>query len=494
MINVPDRYAPYKKIAKDVGIIGITKVLVSIGSLSGIILVPILTKNLALADYGIFVQLVYVLALLMPVATLGLPFTAVRYIAGEKNKKEVQKCVISISIFILFISLVLATCIIVLSEAVLGNYLGGAKDLVKIVALIVPFWCTSQVFLNVFRAFQEMKRYSVLVLFQTYGELGLIAYLVLFGHSIFGVLLAVLVVRVTLFIVAGYFVIKRVGLKKPDFTRLKEYLSFGLSMVTQDLSVWTVGASDRFIIGALLGATFVGFYNPGYVLGTFIVFLIAPLSFVLPAVLAKYFEEERIKELQNILRYSLKYFLMLAIPAIFGLAVLSKQLLIILSTEEIAINGCFVVPFAAIAMLFYGVYTVFLQILLLEKKMRILGHIWIISAALNLALNVILIPIIGILGAAMSTLVTYVLATLLTMYYSFNYFRFHIEWGAIGKSIAASAITAFIVYYFNPCSFAELLVAIGIGIFVYGIIVIATRCFNRDETNFLKDMAKSILH
>lgn len=490
---MPDKYAPYKKFTKDIGIISITQALVAIGSLHGIILVPILTKNLVPTDYGIFVQLTFVIALLMSVATLGLPYTLVRYIAGEKDKKEIQEGIISTSIFIFFVSFILAAFIITLSETVLRDHLGGAADLVKIIALIMPFWYTSQVFLNVFRAFQEMKSYSALVLFQTYGEVALITYLVLSGHSIFGALLAVLVVRAALFLVAGYSAIKKVGVKKPDFTRLKKYLSFGLPLVPVALSAWVVSASDRYIIGSFLGSAHVAFYDPGCVLGNTIALSIGPLSFVLLAALVKLFEENRMKEVQNILRYSLKYFLLMAIPAVFGLAVLSKPLLTTLSTGEIAINGYLIVPFAATSMLFYGAYTVFSHILILEKKTKIIGYIWIISAILNLTFNVILVPLIGILGAAISTLAIYTLVTLLTTCYAFKYFKFHIDWDFIGKSIAASAIMSFIVYCLNPISPIGLLATIGMGTAVYGIIIIVTRGLNQDEIHFFKDVAKSIL-
>lgn len=482
--------SPYKKFAKDVGIIGIARALVAIGSLHGIILLPILTKNLTTAEYGVFVQLSVLIALLTPIATLSLPYAMVRYISGEKDKREIQEAVISTSIFVFLVSIILATSIITLSETVFHEYLGEAKDLVKIVALIIPFWCTSQVFLNVFRAYQEVKHYSTFLFFQTYGEVVLIAYFVLSGYGIFGAMFAVFIVRTILLLVVGYLAIEKVGVKKPEFTRLRGYLSFGLPLVPVALSYWVVSASDRYIIGYFLGATHVGFYNPGYTLGSAIRLLLGPLVFVLPAVLTQQFEENRTKEVQNILRYSLKYFLLVAIPAVFGLTFLSKQFLTLLSTEEIAINAYVVVPFAAMAMLSFGVYVIFGQILFLEKKTKIYGPIWFICAALNIAFNIILVPLIGILGAAISTLVTYALSTILIGYYALKFFKFEVDTVFILKSIFSSTVISLAIVILNPTGILHVLGTIGVCIIIYSLILLLTKGFKKEEIKFFKELLK----
>ncbi len=489
---MPKRHDFYKKFTKDVGIIGSTKALVAIGSLNGIILLPILTKNLPVAEYGIFIQLTIMVGLMTQIATLSLvPHTLVRYIAGEKDKKEIQDAVISTSIIIFIVSLILALLIIFLSETILRNYLGSAVESVKIVALILPFWCTTQVFLNFFRAIQNMGRYSLFLILQIFGEVVFIAYFVLSGHGVYGAVMAILIVRIFLFFLSGYFVIKKIGITKPRFIRSKEHLHFSIPLILNNLSLWVVDVSDRYIIGFFLGPAFVGFYNPGYVLGRILEFFVSPFQLILPQTLADHFENGRMKEAQNILRYSLKYFLLIAIPAVFGLIVISKTLLSLLSTEEIAMNGYFVVYFAAIGIFFQAISELFKNILILYKNTKIIGLIWFFLAILNILLNIILVPILGILGAAISTTVTYALSTLIIAYYAFRYFKFIIEWSFIRKSIAASAMMCIFVYYFNPHTLINLLTSIVIGAGIYIVIIGISKCFSKDELNFFRRLVQS---
>lgn len=485
-------YDSYRKFTKNVGIIGISKALVVIGSLNGIILMPILTKNLNIIEYGIFVQLIIIIGLIMPIATLSLvPYTLVRYIAGEKDKNEIQDIVISTSIIIFLISFIIALIIIFFSETILSKYLGDAAESVKIVALILPFWCTSQVFSNYFRALQKMGWYSFFLTVQTYGEVLFVAYFVLSGQGVYGAILAIFIARVCLFFVSGYFVFKEIGIAKPKFLQFKKHINFSIPMMLNSISLWAVDVCDRYVIGFFLGSLYVGFYNPGYVLSKIMEMFMSPFQLILPSVLADHFDNGRLKEVQTILRYTLKYFLLIAIPAVFGLSILSKTLLTLLTTKEIAINGYFVVYFAATGMFFLAIGEVFKNILILYKNTKIIGIIWLFLAILNISINIILVPKIGILGAAISTTVTYILSTLLNAHYAFKYVKFIIEWGFIGKSIAASAIMSIAIYYLNPFTLFDILTTIVIGIGIYGVLIAVSNCFSKEELIFFRRIVPS---
>jgi O-antigen/teichoic acid export membrane protein len=99
----------------------------------------------------------------------------------------------------------------------------------------------------------------------------------------------------------------------------------------------------------------------------------------------------------------MKYSLALAIPSVVEQSLLSKPLLTIFSIPEIAKLGYLITPFLAQAGLLFGLHAITMQILVLEKKTGITGTIWIVAAILNLGLNVIFVPRIGILGAAATT-------------------------------------------------------------------------------------------
>jgi O-antigen/teichoic acid export membrane protein len=407
----------HKLFTKRIGLIGITTLLVS---LSGIILLPILTKTLPIEEYGMWALIGVTIGLIPAVVMLGLPYTMVRFLSAAKKKEEIQEGFYSIAFIVLFTSAIASLLLLLFSKPIAASLFDNNLTIARILPLIVFIACLNGLLLNFFRTFQQIKRYSIFAFIQTYLNVALVAYFVLSGYGILGAVMGLLISSFFVFLIMASLIISEIGIKIPKFTHTREYLAFGLPTVPSNLSSWIVNSSDRYVIGVFLGTAFVGYYSPGYALGSMIGMFMAPLSFMLPPVLSKYYDENNMNEVKTVLRYSLKYFLLLAIPATFGLSLLSKPILTILSTPEIASQGYLVTPFIAVSALLFGAYAVISHIIALEKKTKITGAIWVMAAVLNLGLNIIIVPYMGILGAAITTLIAFTFAFVLTTYYSFK--------------------------------------------------------------------------
>jgi O-antigen/teichoic acid export membrane protein len=294
-----------------------------------------------------------------------------------------------------------------------------------------------------------------------------------------------------LFLIMVALIISEIGFIIPKFENLKEYMAFGIPSVPGNLATWIVNSSDLYVIGILLGTAFVGIYSPGYYLGSIITVFSAPLLIILPSVLSKYYDDNNFTEVRVILSYSLKYFLAIAIPSTFGISILSKPLLTILSTPEIASKGNMITPLIAISSLFFGVFIIIQQVIILEKKMKIIGQIWIISAILNLVLNFVLVPFVGIMGAAISTLLSFTLNLIFISYYTSKSIKLNIDVKFILKSIFSSIIMCFMIIEFNPIGIFNLMISIGICAMFYIIILLKLSGFDKGEIHFFKNMIKS---
>jgi len=218
---------------------------------------------------------------------------------------------------------------------------------------------------------------------------------------------------------------------------------------------------------------------------------IGPLAFMLPAVLSKYYDENNMKEVKTILRYSLKYFLLLAIPSAFGLSLLSKPLLTIISTPEIASQGYLITPFVTVSAVLFGVYVVIAQGLYLAKRTDIGGKLWTIAAMLNLGLNFVFVPRMGIVGAAITTLIAFTLVFIFAIYYSFRYLTFDVDFSSIGKSFLASILMILVIIKWNSAEVLNILIEIGICGITYSVVLLLLRGFKREEIAFLKGLFKT---
>jgi len=450
----------YQKFARDTLVIGVANVLLA---LSRFILLPLLTKTLGAHDYGIWAQAQVTIGLVLGVVGLGLPYALTRFLPAKTQKEEIREEFWSV------FSLVSLTTFIV--------------SLVLIAAASPTF----------FRAFRQMKRYALFVVGDAYIELAVIAFLVLKGYGLLNALLAVLAVRSMIFIPLLFLINSQVRIKRPHFSKIKEYLSFGLPTVPGNLASWVVASSDRYVIGYYLGATSVGIYSAAYGLGSLMIMLVGVLGFVLPPTLSKLYDEGKIDEIKTYLSYSLRYSLAVGIPFVFGVAILARPILRLFSTAEIAREGYFVVSLTALSTLLFTIGASFRLILVLVKKTHILALIWISSAILNLILNIWIVPYAGILGAAITTLATYLLSMCISIRYARRELKFNIQWRFILKSLGASAIMSVVMWLIHPQNNSVTMITTLIGVIVYGIALVLLRAFKREEITFLRDLVRSFL-
>ncbi|HHT19168.1 MAG: oligosaccharide flippase family protein [Euryarchaeota archaeon] len=473
----------YKIFVQRIGLVGIANLLVALSSL---ILLPILTKNFSIDDYGIWVQINTTIALLPNLTTLGLPYTMVRFLSAETDKKIIQEGFYSILSMVLISTVIVALLLLVFSKQIALAIFNGNVNVAIILSAIVFLACLNALLLNYFRTFQEMKKYSFFLLMQTYLGVVIVSYLALEGYSIYMVALGLLLANLITFLAMFALIIWSIGFKIPKFTHIREYLSFGVPTIPGNLSSWIVNSSDRYVIGIFLSAAFVGYYSPGYTLGYSISMLMAPFSLLLPSVLPQYYDKNNIEKVSSFLNYSTKYFLLIAIPSAFGLSVLSKPLLSVLTTPEIALNGYLITPLTALSTLIFGVYAIISNVLVLEKKTKVIGSIWIIAATLNLVLNIVLVPYFGIIAAATTTLLAYVVAFILTLRYSTKFFNF--DYKFILKSITASTIMSAFIIFINPQNLINIIITIIISTIIYFGLILVLKGIKKEEFNLFKAM------
>lgn len=476
-----------KLLIKRVGLVGATNFLLG---LSTIVLLPILTRNMSVADYGIWAQINVTISILPGIALLGLPFTMTRFLPSIRKREEIQEMFYSILVIILISSGIACLLIYLFSDSIASALFDGNVTVVKILSLIAFIECLNSTLNSYFRARQQIKKYSIFTFMQTIFYLFFVIIFVLAGKGILGATIGLLIRSLILFLIMIYFIFSDIGIKFPKFINLKELVNYGVPTIPINFSRWVIESSDRYVIAIFLGTVAVGYYTPGYSLGNIIHMFIAPVSFMLPATLSRYYDEKNIAEVKKILDNSLKYFLAIGIPSVFGLSLLSKPILAILSTEEIASNGYLITPFTALSALFFGVISIFNQVLLLEKKTKITGKIVSLCAGLNLGLNFLLVPYIGILGAAITTLLAYAVNLVLITYYSTRYLKIENSFPFIIKSTIASAIMCLITIGINPDGLTDLAFVIGTCTVIYFVVIFLLGGIDKKEIAYFKEFIK----
>lgn len=452
----------------------------------GLFLMPLLTKTLGVHSYGIWSQVHVTVDILLPFTGLGLVAALVRFLAAENNRVNIQEGFYSILMTTFMVSAIVSAVVFVLSSPIAAWFFDGETRAVQLASGILFASALEAIYLNLIRTFQQIKKYSLLVISENISRFGFTVYLVLAGQDILSVILALLAVKVVMIVVLVFLIRAQVGFRVPRFNRMREFLALSLPTVPRRMGVWLVNFGDRYIISYLLGVTSVGFYSAAYGLGSIPYSIVSILTFVLLVPLSRYYDEGKLPEVRTYLRYSVKYFLAIAIPFVFGAAILGEPVLEIFSTSRIAQEGRYLVPVLALAITLLGLNNLINNILFLVKKTGLMAYIWMTAAVLNLGLNILLVPRIGIMGAAVTTLIAYAVSLGLTVYFSFREFRFEIDWLFISKSLAASAVMAGVVWLISPRGLALTLPVVAGGVLIYGGIILALKGFSREEFRFLR--------
>ncbi len=466
-----------------------------VGSIAGIILLPILTKQLSLADYGIWVLVLAAVTLMPLVVDLGLPGAMVRYLAVERERAVVQEGFYSVLLIVMGSACAVTLPLALLAPFIATGSLDGHTDVIRIMAAVIFVDCLNAVLFNYLRTFQRIKLYSGFINLQT---LLLLAFLIVTlgaGMGLLGAVASLLASRAVVMLSMLGLVVRELGLRRPSFSRVKEFLGFGVPMIPGNLSDWALSSSDRYVLGIMLGVVYVGYYNPGYALSAMIVMLVNPLRFLLPAMLSELFDQGRMERVRAVLRHSVKYFLLIAIPSAVGLGILSRDLLRILTTPEIASEGYLVTPVVAVAMVLYGTQIILGQVLIIEKQTKKLGTVMAVTAGLNVLLNLWLVPWVGILGAAVSTLAAFAFALLATARLSSKYLHVGVDTVTVAKAILAAAVMGASIWMLRvhvlPGGLAGTATAILVGVAVYTALVLALRALSREEWKFFLDLLRS---
>ena len=480
----------YKLFLQKMGLIGTSTFLVTI---TGIMLLPILTQNLSIQDYGVWTQFQITITIIPAIAILGLPYTMVRFLSASKSREEIQEGFYSILFTVIFASLIGAVVLYILAvpiSDILFNRNVGVGLILPLTALMTALYL---VFVDYFRASNQMTKYAIFTTAQAYMVVIFALLFVLYGKGVVGAVTGILITQILISLIMFIFVLKQIGFKIPRFHNLRQYLTFGLPTIPSNASFWVLDASDRYIIGIVLGITSVGFYSAGYTISSLLTILTSPIYTVLLPILSQFYAERKIRETRFLLNYAIKLYLIVAVPAVIGLSILAKPLLYILSTPTLANEGYLITPILATGGLFFGLYCIITQIIVMERKTRITGNIWAISAISNIVLDITFGYFLGIIGIAIITLLLYLFAFLITVYYSLNYIRCDFYIGFAKKTIYAAFFMALSLILLNPYGPVNIVLAGLFSFALYMFVLWLLKGIKTDEIKFFTGMIKESL-
>ena len=223
-----------------------------------------------------------------------------------------------------------------------------------------------------------------------------------------------------------------------DRTKCCEMLRFSLPLIPSGIAVVVAVYVDRIAIQHFMTLHDVGVYSAGFRVASVVHIVLAGAYYSLtPLIYNNYCKTTTPREIARILNFLLCG----TFPMLMAISLFSSEILWIFTTNAYY-SAWSVVPILAAASLGTKLY-VFAPGLDIAKKTGRIAMINILAALVNLALNFIFIPLWGILGAALATLIS--ACCLLTAYLFFSQRLYPIpyHWRNIGSAglVTASIMT-----------------------------------------------------
>lgn len=253
---------------------------------------------------------------------------------------------------------------------------------------------------------------------------------------------------------------------------------------------YIVSSSDRFVIAALLGEAEAGLYSVGYDVARQSIGMLAMTVNLAGFPLAlSAFDRGGKEEARTQLNKNATLLIAAVVPAATGISVLARDVSTVTLGAEFVTAGSTIIPWIAAASVLEvmkGNYMDHAYHLMRRTKAHLLN---VASVALtNIALNFVLIPRFGIVGAAYATLISYAVGLGITVVHTRSFLPMPIPYRDVGKVIIASATMGAVVSILPVGHTGIALGArIGAGMIVFGIAVIAL-----DVSSIRRSLAQTI--
>ena len=183
-------------------------------------------------------------------------------------------------------------------------------------------------------------------------------------------------------------------------------LRFGLPLTLGGLATILLNTGDRFILEALSGASMVAVYVLAAKFGS-VVYLLFAQSFNMAFSVSGLKAASSKGEGTRLHIRTFRHYVVLSGWGVLGVSILALDVIVLLSANLAYRAAESLVLPIALGFMVYGIYFIAVNLLYVAKRTRVIALNVLLAALLNVVLNVILIPYLGGMGAALATLASY---------------------------------------------------------------------------------------
>ncbi len=437
-----------RELTKDTAIYGISTI---VGRFLGFLLVPFYTHFISRADMGIYTNIYAYLAFLNILYIYGMDAAFMKY--NSLAPPEEKSRTFSTAYLAVFLSTLLLSGGLFLLRSPFNALMEVPARYGKLVFYVIFILLFDTLALIPFanlRLERKAKKFAFLKLGNILLNLGLnLLFFIKFRMGIEAIFAANLIASAATFIVLLPEILPRL---RPPIRGdlLRRMLRFGLPYLPASLASIVVQVIDRPIVLALTDADTLGLYQTGHKLGIFMMLVVSMFQYAWQPFFLNNAREKNAKEIFA------RVMTLFVLAASLLWAVVSLFIDLAAGWEFTAggsliagpfLPGLVVVPVILLAYLFNGIYVNLWAGIYIEEKTKYFPLVTGTGALVNVVANLLLIPRLGIMGAALAVLASYLVMAVLLHGIARKFYPVPYEYGKLARILAIVSATGS-AYYF----------------------------------------------
>lgn len=401
----------------------------------GFLLIPLYTSYLTPSDYGILELVFITQGIMVIIGNQGIGSALFKFWSDtpDEGKKGLASSCLWYEVFS---ACTVAALGIYFSEEISTLLLKTPRHslLFQLIFISLITNLTQLILRQILRARLESVKVATISLVKLVISLCLNIYLIVFLQmGLMSIIVSDLVASFIGMLLAFWYARRFVGFYF-KFSQARNVILFGLPMIGGGLSNWILSMSDRYFLAHYSTETELGLYSLAYKFsGVLSLVMLQPFLTTWPSI---YFDAAKQPNAAEFFARSARYVSLLLCVSGIGIFLASNIAIRLLSPPEFW-PSTRVVYLLAGSVILEGLFNIFVAGLYLEYGSKLPALFTAVAAVCNIALNFLFIPTMGMMGAAVATLLSYLVMVILTYCTAQKRFPIRYPWKSISVSLIA---------------------------------------------------------
>lgn len=440
----------------------------------------VIARVLGPIDYGAVSLGVTTLTLLSTLTLLGLHSGIGRYLPRFDDPGDRKGVILSALQIIVPVSVLTGLGVAAFSTTIATMLFKdpSVAPILIIFGLALPFAALMRVSIGVIQGIEQaVPKVLVDNIAPPVTRFTAVAGAIVLGASAINIAIAYALSYVVAAVVGFYFVFKRTSLLSavPATRMHRSLLAFSLPLIVSTAMAWILSDVDTLMLGYYRTTSMVGIYNVVYPLAQLLTVALGAFAFLLMPIISRLDAEGSTDEMFRIYQIITKWVFMVTLPVFFVIALFPHMTIKITFGAEY-VEGSTVLTILSIAYFSHAISGPNAEVLTSLGYTRLIMFDNIAIAALNIALNFILIPPFGYIGAGIATAISYIVMNLLFSIQLYRLTSIHpFSTALVRPGLAAAVLVAFIYWIvrtFLPITIPVLVLMFLVFMALYGMFIL----------------------